>query len=58
MGTDNGFIKIKCEECPKVLFFIDVKDGRISKDCPRCGHRNVVVVIKSVIQNPKMIKKG
>lgn len=34
---------LKCESCSKVLMFIDIKEGIVSKDCPKCGHRNIVV---------------
>jgi len=40
--------KIFCKKCPKVLLFADIKDGVISKDCPKCGHRNVIVIVNGV----------
>lgn len=54
MGTAKSLKPIKCENCPKILMFIDVKDGTISKDCPKCGHRNIIVIIDSVIQDKKI----
>lgn len=53
MGITKNLKPVKCENCPKVLMFIDVRDGIISKDCPKCGHRNVIVVEKSIIQSGK-----
>lgn len=36
--------KYKCANCKKVLFFADIKEGSISKDCSKCGQRNLVTV--------------
>lgn len=52
--SGNKLVPVKCGNCPKVLMFIDVKEGTISKDCPKCGHRNKIVIINSVIQ--KLVK--
>jgi len=55
MESVNDLRPIKCENCPKVLMFADIKEGIISKDCPKCKHRNVIVIVSGVIQKP--IKK-
>lgn len=49
MCSKENLVPIKCQNCPKVLMHIDVKDGVISKDCPKCGYRNVITVIDSRI---------
>lgn len=56
MGMGNKLKPLKCESCPKVLMFIDIKEGTISKDCPRCGYRNVIVAVNGVITRPKFVK--
>ena len=57
-ATDN-LIPLKCENCSKTLFFYEgVKDGTVSKDCPKCGHRNVIkfeeLVGKKKVQDEKI----
>ena len=34
--------KIVCEKCTKFLMYADLIHGTISKDCPKCGHRNII----------------
>ncbi len=52
MCQSNKLKPLKCESCSRVLMFANVKDGIISKDCPKCGHRNIVV-----FEDAKVIKK-
>jgi len=40
--------KYCCSNCRKVLFWGDLKEGFISKDCPGCGERNHFYVEKEV----------
>jgi phage FluMu protein Com len=39
-----GLEKISCENCGKTLFFADIKEGKVSKDCKRCGVRNIIII--------------
>lgn len=41
--------KYCCKNCHKVLFFGDLREGVISKDCPGCGERNVFRAERTVI---------
>lgn len=36
--------KYCCSNCSKALFFGEIKEGIVSKDCPKCGKRNVFIV--------------
>lgn len=44
MGDLN---KYKCANCKKVLFFAEIKEASISKDCSKCGQRNLITVNKT-----------
>ena len=34
--------KYPCANCGKVLFFGNLSVAVISKDCPKCGERNII----------------
>ncbi len=55
MDSVKDLKPIKCENCPKILIYAAVKEGVISKDCPKCGHRNTILFVNSVIQKPKKV---
>lgn len=38
----------RCKNCKKIMFFGEITEGSVSKDCPKCGCRNVVTVKKIV----------
>ncbi len=40
--------KYCCQNCRKVLLFGEIVEGSISKDCPKCGSRNLITVTKIV----------
>ena len=46
----SGLSKFGCEKCNKTLFHGNIIEGTISKDCPKCGHRNVIVVSKAEVE--------
>lgn len=37
-----------CKNCNKILFFGEIVEGKVSKDCPKCGERNIITVEKIV----------
>ena len=41
--------KIKCSNCKKTLFHADLQDATVSKDCPKCGVRNLIIAQDSII---------
>lgn len=43
--------KYECSNCRKVLFWGDLKEGFISKDCPKCGERNNFSVERTVTES-------
>lgn len=55
----TNLIPIKCNNCPKTLMFVKgIKEGLISKDCPRCGHRNIIKIEESRIVREKTKELG
>lgn len=34
----------------KTFFFGNIKEGTVSIDCPRCGERNMITVVKPIVQ--------
>ena len=49
--------KYPCKNCGKVLFFGNIIEGHISKDCPGCGERNVYKVERIVVEKFELVKK-
>jgi phage FluMu protein Com len=49
--------KYCCSNCRKVLFFGDIIEGFISKDCPSCGERNVFIVERISTERFELVKK-
>jgi DNA-directed RNA polymerase subunit RPC12/RpoP len=52
--------KYKCANCRKVLFFAEITEAIISKDCSKCGQRNLVTVFATCgapIETIVIIKK-
>lgn len=49
----------KCQNCGKGLFFAELTECIISKDCPKCGERNIIIAEKIVTSNQKreLVKK-
>lgn len=54
MSVEN---KYHCKNCNKVLFFGDLKEGVISKDCPKCGERNVFIAERITVVKSDTVKK-
>ncbi len=53
--------KYSCSNCGKALFFGLITEGRISKDCSRCGQRNIITVSQAegkTIEKIELIKKS
>ena len=44
----SSFKAILCEQCSKHLLYADIVEGRIARDCPRCGHRNIITIRNSL----------
>lgn len=41
--------QVICEKCKKGMpLYIDLIQGTVSKDCDKCGHRNIITVQSSV----------
>ena len=49
--------KYCCKNCNKVLFFGELVEGRISKDCPACGERNVFIAERVTNERFELIRK-
>ena len=49
--------KYCCKNCKKVLFFGDLIEGVISKDCPGCGERNVFRVERVPTEIFELVRK-
>ena len=49
--------KYHCQNCNKVLFFGDLREGIISKDCPKCGERNIFIAERKIIERFDTVKK-
>ena len=49
--------KYCCKNCNKVLFFGDLREGVISKDCPGCGERNVFRVERVTTEVFELVRK-
>lgn len=47
--------KIRCANCNKVLMEGEIKDGKIAKDCPGCGEKNLITSTGVIIE-PKNTK--
>jgi phage FluMu protein Com len=41
--------KIKCHNCKKTLLHADLTTATISKDCPKCGTRNLIMAENTII---------
>lgn len=49
--------KYCCKNCHKVLFFGDLREGTISKDCPGCGERNIFRVERVMTEVFELVRK-
>ena len=52
--------KYRCKNCSYPLFFATLIEAVISKDCKRCGERNLITVTKTAgasLERIELIKK-
>jgi phage FluMu protein Com len=49
--------KYCCKNCRKVLFFGDIIEGYVSKDCPGCGERNIFRVERTITERFELVRK-